>query len=1147
MRDSNILRLRLVVKRHGLPEDRVMFAVQLDTGPTISNLLEQVNEVFPLESNDWGLEDYAVELRDATGRGFDCLHFQQVSVILKNDEEVLHLIDGVAFGRPRLKAPRDRPSVDIPPLKRPRITYEAGEEDDEEQRLLLTQHGEDASPGLHVRKRARFGDVEGSESDRDKEVEDSDFTDGGSEEGADEGEEDLDDSGLEDELRELNADNAQIQEDDVMEPEIPDTAAVPDRTAALDLDTLDKISALRVAFPTVPAEACERILSRHRGDTESAFLRLQSQHQPRIPLDALLASASPSAAPIIATAEDDASDESEAESIASMIKHFDQHGFPSGSILAGTAAAQMAEAMRRSGHRVKPPVHTKFDGDVKVHSGGEPSNPVEGKDTDNDEDNDSGSDSDYDSGNGSDSDDCSGSDNESNGGNDNGKDSASDSESSSDSDDDSGPEVASSKEPDALGGARLPEIRESSIVDGRRDDVSERISGSESDSSSDAETGESHSDDSDDSSSDDSGDDESRLDHSMSGNAEDDSSTDSSESDEADLSDDDSSDGSVDFSSKYLPSEKTPSILMEQTTPRGNSAQGRQRDGNAAVRDEDSTPTSGSPMSLAGGSQDLVASLAAKKAALLQSLDTAHEEQSRKANDALSSGNGNSFVVSQAPLPESSVLESSGGNQQPVSGDYTNSSVGGTGLWENSEAWRNKIVYRAVECCHDGVELSEPPFPFIQRWDPQQQYFPNGKNKRGGRSKRKQRNQEDFRDERSDFGAKRRRYGGGSLDNDADDDYGESFVSHDGTTACEEMVLNYDDETPETQEQPGQNTGQDFNDEDDLPPLPSDVSILPKLNPSEAMVGMILTWKQWILSKATNWQPQVSALAGVVVEVIDSNTLTVRLAKRDRNIDQNEKVYDDDGNRVYDKFELPGMDDEDEDAAEQGYRTLDLADMIEPRILQPVPGASGSTARSKSPSKTAVLSAIDARKPQIVRDLEYEEAMRRLDDSDDLSEDDTKDQLSKRARALMDKPIEKPTSKKPAQKREALKPSSAPPIKNERASTSPAPAVLRTARATSSPFAVPEGSQVVSLLTSSPEPELEEHYAEDSIDETYNEPNMPSGSGWVKKQRTRRGLSVAAGRDPVSKPQSQQSTDKQPTAALNSLLRAKKKVLANMF
>lgn len=89
MRDSNNLRLRLVVRRHALPEVRVVFALQLDNDPTIADLLEQVNEIIPLESNDWGLEDYAVELRDSGGRAFDCLHFQQVSVILKNDEELL--------------------------------------------------------------------------------------------------------------------------------------------------------------------------------------------------------------------------------------------------------------------------------------------------------------------------------------------------------------------------------------------------------------------------------------------------------------------------------------------------------------------------------------------------------------------------------------------------------------------------------------------------------------------------------------------------------------------------------------------------------------------------------------------------------------------------------------------------------------------------------------------------------------------------------------------------------------------------------------------------------------------------------------------------------------------------------------------------
>ncbi len=89
MGDSSSVRLRLVVRRHALPEVRVVFAVQLDTHPTIANLLEQVNDIIPLEGNDWGLEDYAVELRDSAGQGFDCLHFQQVSAILKTDEEVL--------------------------------------------------------------------------------------------------------------------------------------------------------------------------------------------------------------------------------------------------------------------------------------------------------------------------------------------------------------------------------------------------------------------------------------------------------------------------------------------------------------------------------------------------------------------------------------------------------------------------------------------------------------------------------------------------------------------------------------------------------------------------------------------------------------------------------------------------------------------------------------------------------------------------------------------------------------------------------------------------------------------------------------------------------------------------------------------------
>ena len=41
------------------------------------------------QSSDWGLEDYVVELRDLEGNAFECLHFQEIRAILRQDDEVL--------------------------------------------------------------------------------------------------------------------------------------------------------------------------------------------------------------------------------------------------------------------------------------------------------------------------------------------------------------------------------------------------------------------------------------------------------------------------------------------------------------------------------------------------------------------------------------------------------------------------------------------------------------------------------------------------------------------------------------------------------------------------------------------------------------------------------------------------------------------------------------------------------------------------------------------------------------------------------------------------------------------------------------------------------------------------------------------------
>ena len=85
------MRLRLTVQRHGLPPMQVLWTVGTvrpgyvagGAGVTVSQLLEQINEIIPLESSDWGLEDYAVEVQ-----GFECLHFSELTEVLKEDDEV---------------------------------------------------------------------------------------------------------------------------------------------------------------------------------------------------------------------------------------------------------------------------------------------------------------------------------------------------------------------------------------------------------------------------------------------------------------------------------------------------------------------------------------------------------------------------------------------------------------------------------------------------------------------------------------------------------------------------------------------------------------------------------------------------------------------------------------------------------------------------------------------------------------------------------------------------------------------------------------------------------------------------------------------------------------------------------------------------
>jgi hypothetical protein len=83
------MRLRLLIKRHNLPNTAIVWAIDTSIDITISQLLEQINEIIPLESDgDWGLEDYAVEV-EGKEAAYECLHFQSVRNVLHEDDEVV--------------------------------------------------------------------------------------------------------------------------------------------------------------------------------------------------------------------------------------------------------------------------------------------------------------------------------------------------------------------------------------------------------------------------------------------------------------------------------------------------------------------------------------------------------------------------------------------------------------------------------------------------------------------------------------------------------------------------------------------------------------------------------------------------------------------------------------------------------------------------------------------------------------------------------------------------------------------------------------------------------------------------------------------------------------------------------------------------
>jgi hypothetical protein len=243
---------------------------------------------------------------------------------------------------------------------------------------------------------------------------------------------------------------------------------------------------------------------------------------------------------------------------------------------------------------------------------------------------------------------------------------------------------------------------------------------------------------------------------------------------------------------------------------------------------------------------------------------------------------------------------------------------------EDDDSWREKIIYRAVECCHDGIELSEPPFPFEQRWDPQQK----------PQSMKRLRNQSQYYDDSQPLSKKQRKRMRKNEDLEAS--YNSSF---------QDTSVNVQEDSQMTavqNDEEGQINQQLLNDlnppnaevsqgPDDLMALPEDPSTLPQLEDGKAKIGMTIAFKQLTFSAETNWQPVMSPYrTAIVVMIRDNGDLDLRLAVRDRA----QKSYDEEtGERIYGKYDMP-VDDEEED---DGSLELSFAELVEPKIVAPPP------------------------------------------------------------------------------------------------------------------------------------------------------------------------------------------------------------------
>ncbi|KAL8871420.1 MAG: hypothetical protein Q9174_002744, partial [Haloplaca sp. 1 TL-2023] len=1002
------MRLQLTVQRHALPAVRILWTTELtgplssSTGPgtTISQLLSQINDIIPLESEDWGLEDYTVEVR-----GFECLHFSETAEVLKEDDEVIvrplgtsdirvrkisgrhqitcdgkHLIDGVPFGRPFLRR-AERPAIRIPPRKRRRLTYDNEQYDhvEAQQQLVLHDGFGNEDSGTDTSHSSDAATVTEDEESLDAELTDLQNDVGLEDSHSSHGHSPPVDDFVTERRRSKRVQGLGLQATSLLRDENGDPYPGEYHNPLLDMFADDEPvqePSLSVQIPSPKSTSPSQRRSRSgfdlgRRDTTAAGSRDPQSSGKSVRFeDAEVAT--PATIRLAASDDSDDDDFEQSEGFGREVDESDKENAAPG--------ARMSSARKvRSG---------ATDSSVQAIGDGSDTSSVSESDSDSDETSSSGS-SDWDTSSteGDDEDaefpNALGSYGRAHSETSSGTSSSSESTSSSDDEEPPRPSKFSKKisssvksdhaapeqtkfqtiatqEPVAPGAGQRKTQKRNQRRRDQKKLISLKKAGVLPDHATMADMPHK---------------DMNELGHLKAGDGTLDKSVlqhgedaqfakkrqallQAISSGGVDIIKGDSTEGASyvkGTSSVRLSPDATVGlgreIRMAQVEKSTSSASDRTLTDTAAAAQSDMNGSMVSsrqheelvkvqdpqlqPVAETDANQTLENELpsSAQKPRMRLDMESSRRlvfgalghRTPKTREDEVTLQTKLMNDVKSSKKPQASTVADHGQSAAPLA-------------FENDDSWKEKIELSAVECCYDGIELSTPPFPFVQRWDPQQRrgYFADEIDHSRNSKKRKRNNKnyeasfEPLEDGYSSM-PQRMPFRGSKI-HFADD------TTYDDSTAIDGSRDMNDESFEGPNQQLLRETEETFATEnteigEDLPQLPDDLSACPDLQRESCVAGTIIAFKQLDMSAETNWAPVRSDYRTALIDdLLEDGTLSLRMALRD--VKRPKIQYDEEtGERIYDKFEMPGFGEATTDD-DNGLLELAFVDLIDPKLVR---------------------------------------------------------------------------------------------------------------------------------------------------------------------------------------------------------------------